>query len=167
MDTRLTILLWEVGIFLVLQVGILFAILAAVRKSSARMQALADEVQRRALPTLDAAQSLLTTTKPKIEELVANAAAASATVKAQIERLDATVSDVVDRTRLHVIRADELVTRTMDRVEETTDLVHHTVVSPVRQIAAVVQGLTAGLGSLLGRRATRDHAGQPQDEMFI
>ena len=167
METRFTILLWEVGVFLVLQVGLLFAILTTVKKSSARIQALADEVQRRALPTLDMAQSLLTTTKPKIEEVVANAAAASATVKAQIERLDATVSDVVDRTRLHVIRADELVTRTMDRVEETTNLVHHSVISPVRQVAGILQGLTAGLGTLLGRRAARDHSGQPQDEMFI
>lgn len=54
----------------------------------------------------------------------------------------------------------------MDRVEETTDIVHHTVISPVRQIAAVVQGFTAGLGTLMGRRA-RNHSGQPQDEMFI
>jgi hypothetical protein len=80
--------------------------------------------------------------------------------------VDATVNDILDRTRLHVIRADELVTRTMDRVEETTDMVHHTVISPVRQVAGIVQGLTAGLATLLGRR-TRDRAGVPQDEMFI
>ncbi len=166
METRFTVLLIEIGVALALQIGILLAILFTVKKSSARMQALAEEVQRRALPTLDAAQSLLTTTKPKIEELIANAAATTATIKSQVERLDATVNDVIDRTRLHVIRADELVTRTMDRVEETTELVHHTVVSPVRQVAGIVQGLTAGLGALLGRR-TRNRAGQPQDEMFI
>lgn len=166
METRFTVLLIEIGVALALQIGILLAILLTVQKSAARMQALAEEVQRRALPTLDAAQSLLITTKPKIEELIANAAATTATIKGQVERLDATVGDVIDRTRLHVIRADELVTRTMDRVEETTELVHHTVVSPVRQVAGLVQGLTAGLGTLLGRR-TRNHAGQPQDEMFI
>lgn len=166
METRFTVLLIEIGVALAMQIGILLAILAAVKKSSARMQALAEEVQRRALPTLDAAHSLLETTKPKIEELVANAAASSATIKTQLERLDTTVSDIVDRTRLHVIRADDLVTRTMDRVEETSDLVHHTVISPVRQVAAIVQGLTVALEALLGRR-TRDHAGQPQDEMFI
>ncbi|MGB9104620.1 MAG: hypothetical protein WCC59_07680 [Terriglobales bacterium] len=166
METRFTVLLIEIGVALALQIGILLAILFTVKKSSARMQALAEEVQRRALPTLDAAQSLLATTKPKIEELIANATATSATIRSQVERLDATVGDVIDRTRLHVIRADELVTRTMDRVEETTDLVHHTVISPVRQVAGLVQGLTAGLGALLGRR-TRSHAGQPQDEMFI
>ena len=166
METRFTVLLIEIGVALALQIGILLAILFTVKKSSARMQALAEEVQRRALPTLDAAQSLLTTTKPKIEELIANATATTATIKGQVERLDATVNDVIDRTRLHVIRADELVTRTMDRVEETTELVQHSVISPVRQVAGLVQGLTAGLGTLLGRR-TRSHAGQPQDEMFI
>ncbi len=167
METRFTILLWEVGIAFVVEIAIFVAILVVVKKSSARMQALADEVQRRALPTLDTAQSLLATTKPRIEEIVANAAASSATIKAQIERLDATVSDVVDRTRLHVIRADELVTRTMDKVEETTEIVQHTVISPVRQIAAVVQGITAGFTTLLGGRRPRGHAAQPQDEMFI
>ncbi len=165
METRFTVLLIEIGIALALQIGILVAILLSVKKSAARMQSLAEEVQRRALPTLDTAQSLLQTTKPKIEELVANAAASSAAIKSQIERLDATVNDVVDRTRLHVIRADELVSRTMDRVEETTDLVHHSVISPVRQIAGIVQGLSAGFGTLLGKRS-REHA-QPHDEMFI
>lgn len=166
METRFTVLLIEIGVALALQIGILLAILLTVKKSSARMQALADEVQRRALPTLDAAQSLVATSKPKIEEILTNAAASSATLKSQLERVDATVNDILDRTRLHVIRADELVTRTMDRVEETTDMVHHTVISPVRQVAGIVQGLTAGLATLLGRR-TRDRAGVPQDEMFI
>jgi len=166
METRFTVLLFEIGIALLVQTGILIAILATIKRSSARMQALADEVQRRALPTLDAAQSLVVEAKPKLEELISNAAASSVTIKSQLERLDVTVNDIVDRTRLHVIRADELVTRTMDRVEETTDIVHHTVISPVRQIAGVVQGLSAGLGTLLGRR-NRDRNGVPQDEMFI
>jgi ketosteroid isomerase-like protein len=167
METRITVLLVEVGFALLLQTGILAAILVTVRKSSARMQSLADDVQRRALPTLEMAQSLLETSKPKIEELLANAASASATLKSQLERVDATVNDVIDRTRLHVVRADELVTRTMDRVEQTTDMVHHTVISPVRQISGIVQGLTAGLESLLGRRSRNRAAGQPNDEMFI
>ena len=166
MEMRFTILLVEIGIALVVEIVILIAILVAVKKSSARMQALAEEVQRRALPTLDAAQSLVASSKPKIEEILNNAAASSATLKNQLERIDATVNDIIDRTRLHVIRADELVTRTMDRVEETTDVVHHTVISPVRQVAGLVQGVTAGLAALLGRRS-RDRAGVPQDEMFI
>jgi len=89
-------------------------------------------------------------------------------IRAQIERIDATVSDVIDRTRLQVIRADELVNGTMDRLEETRDVVHKTVISPIRQISGVVQGVTAGLEFLIGsRRRQRDGVTVPQDEMFI
>ena len=48
------------------------------------------------------------------------------------------MNDVIDRARLQVIRADELLNRTMDRVEETTDMVHRTVVSPVRQLSGLM-----------------------------
>ncbi len=166
METRFTWLLIEVGIAVVVQVVVLLAVLMTVRKSSARMESLANEVQRRAIPTLDAAQQLIQTSRPKVEEIIASLAASTTTLKGQLERLDATVSDVMDRTRLQVIRADELVTRTMDRVEETTDIVHHTVISPVRQIAGLMQGITTGIGTLFGNRR-RGQVGVPNDEMFI
>ena len=89
-------------------------------------------------------------------------------VRSQMERLDATVSDVIDRARLQIIRSDELLTRTIDRVEETTDMVHKTVVSPVKQLSGLMQGVTAGLDFLLGaKRRRRNGVGVPQDEMFI
>jgi len=166
METRFTILLIELGIALLVQIGILFAILTAVKNSTKRLESLADEVQRRALPTLDAAQELLTKTKPKIEEIISNAAESAAVMKAQVERLDNTVSDIMDRTRLHVIRADNLVGNTLDRVEQTTDLVHTTVLSPIKHLSGIVQGLTAGVASLLGRHAKAGDNGQ-RDEMFI
>ena len=168
METRFTILLIEVGAAIVIQIGLLAAVLSAVKSSTKRMESLADEIQKRALPTLDAAQQLITTSKPRIEEIIANAAESTATLKSQIERLDDTISDIVDRTRLHVIRADNLVGRTMDRVEETTDIVHNTVISPIRQISGIVQGLTAGLTALLGRHGKGNgSATQQRDEMFI
>ncbi len=69
------------------------------------------------------------------------------------------MSDLLDRARLQVIRADELVGRALDRVEETGDLVNKTVVSPVRQVSGILQGLTAGLEFFFsGRRRSRDGA---------
>lgn len=167
METRFTVLLIEVGVAIVVQIGILAAILATVKRSTKRMEALADEVQRRALPTLDQAQELLTNTKPRIEEIISHAAESTATLRLQIDKLDTTVTDIVDRTRLHVIRADNLVGRTLDRVEETTDMVHTTVISPIRQISGVLQGVTAGIASLLGRQGKAGSNGGNRDEMFI
>ena len=152
----------------VIQAGILVALYVAVRKSSSRMEALATEVKAKVLPTADTAQSILVALRPKIDTIAANVTESTTVVRGQIERLDATVSDVVDRTRLQVIRADELLNRTMDRIEDTSEIVHRTVVSPVRQLSGLIQGLTAGLEFLLGaKRRSRQDVTVPQDEMFI
>ena len=121
------------------------------------------------LPVIDTSNSMLTELRPKIEAAVSNVNQSSALVRAQLERVDATIGDVIDRARLQVIRTDELLSRTLDRVEETTDVMHRTVISPVRQLSGLVQGLTAGLEFLVaGKRRQRNNGmGVPQDEMFI
>jgi hypothetical protein len=152
----------------VIQAGILVALYVAVRKSSSRMEALATEVKAKVMPTADAAQSMMLELRPKIDTIATNISETTTVVRGQLERIDATVSDVVDRARLQVIRADELLNRTMDRIEETTDVVHRTVVSPVRQLSGIIQGVTAGLEFLFGgKRDSRRDVTVPQDEMFI
>jgi hypothetical protein len=147
----------------------LVALFVVVRKTTGRVEKLASEVNTKALPLIETTQTLLVEVKPRVIDIVANAEESARIARAQMERLDATVSDIVDRTRLQVIRADELVNRTMDRVEETTDMVHRTVVSPIRRLSGLVQGLSAGLEFFLGRkrRQPRDGMGVPQDELFI
>lgn len=156
-----------------LQAILLAAMYLAMRKSSARMEALAAEIKSKALPALDQAQSLLTEIRPKVEIIAENLKDVTMTVRADIERIDATVNDVVDRARLQIIRADELLGRTLDRVEQTSEIVQKTVVSPVRQISGLMQGITAGIEFLFGGRGQRNGRGResrrpvPQDEMFI
>jgi hypothetical protein len=169
MENQLAIFVAITSAAVVIQALILIALYLSVRKTSARMEALAIEVKTKTLPTIETAQSLLVELRPKIESIAENVSHSTTVVRAQMERLDAALSDVIDRSRLQVIRADEIITRTMDKVEETTDIVHRTVVSPLRQASGLIQGLTAGLEYFVGRR--RRHAGDgmgvPQDELFI
>jgi len=139
----------------VIQAGILVAMYLAVRQSASRMEALSTEVRTKVLPAAEIVHSMLVEFRPHLETLVTNVSETSTMVRGQVERLDATVSDAIDRTRLQVIRADELLNRTLDRVETTTDLVHNTVISPVRQLAGLVQGITTGLEFLIGARRRR------------
>jgi hypothetical protein len=157
------------AVAVIIQLCILVALFVVVRKTTGRVEKIANEVSSKALPMIDTAQTMLVEVKPRVVDIVANAEEVVRMGRSQMERLDATVSDIVDRTRLQVIRADELVNRTMDRVEETTDLVHRTVVSPVRQLSGLMQGVSAGLEFFLGRkrRQPRDGMGVPQDELFI
>lgn len=166
-ETQFTILLWEIGIAVAIQAGVLIAVFIMLQKSSSRMTAIANDLHQRTVPILETTSRLLATTKPQIESIVANLSDSS-------EKLRNQVDDIIDRTRLHVVRADELVSRTMDKVEETTDMVQHTVISPVRQLAGVLQGVTMGINVLFGRRGQNGHGsrhgngvGVPRDEMFI
>jgi hypothetical protein len=169
MDKLVPLFIICTAVAVMIQAGILVALFVAVRKTSGRVEALATEVTSKLVPTVESANQMLVTVRPRVEDIVENVELTTRMARAQMERLDATVSDIVDRTRLQVIRADELVNRTMDKVEETSEMVHRTVVSPIRQLSGLMQGLSAGLEFFLGRkrRQSRDGMGVPQDELFI
>jgi methyl-accepting chemotaxis protein len=168
---KMSLFIMLTGLAVMLQACILAAMYLAMRKSSARIEALAAEVKSKVLPTVEQVQTTLTELRPKLQVIVNNLEETTTTVRSQVQRVDATVNDVVDRARLQVIRADELLSRTLDRVEQTSDIVHKTVISPVRQLSGLVQGITAGLEFLFSGRTNggrrRERHPVPQDEMFI
>jgi len=168
-DTLLKVFIAVTTIAVAVQAGILVALYVAVRKSTERMEALATEVKSKVLPTVETAQSMLVELRPKIEVMSTNFAESSDMLRNQLGRLDATVTDALDRARLQVIRADELLNRTMDRVEETSEVVHKTVISPLRQVNGLMAAISTGVDVFLGqkRRHPRNGGGVPQDEMFI
>jgi len=173
MDNLTPLFIALTGAAVALQAGILTAMYLAMRKSSAQVEALALEVRTKALPALETAQAILTELRPKLQTIADNLAETTTSVRTQVQRMDATVNDVVDRARLQVIRADDLLSRTLDRVEETSEMVHETVVSPVRQFAGLIQGVTAGIEFLMGGRGRRNGVSRegrlpvPQDEKFV
>jgi signal transduction histidine kinase len=172
MDDKLTIFIALTGVAVLLQAGVLLAMYLAMRKTTNDLQALASEVRTKLMPSIGQAQEILSDLRPKLDVIADNVRDTSTTVKAQVQRIDATVNDMVDRARLQVIRADELLTKTLDRVEHTSEVVQRTVVSPVRQISGLMQGITVGLEFLFASRR-RNGGGReerrpvPQDEMFI
>ncbi len=168
-DNLLRIFIAVTTFAVVIQAGILVGLYLAVRKSTAKMDALATEVKSKALPTMETVQSLLVEMRPKIDVMTTNLSESSTLVRNQLGRLDATLTDALDRARLQVIRADELLNRTMDKVEETSEVVHKTVISPLRQVNGLMAAISTGVEVFLGqkRRHPKNGAGVPQDEMFI
>jgi len=170
---KLTIFVALTGIAVALQAGVLLAMFIVMRSTSSKLEALAAEMRTKVLPVVDQTQTILTDVRPKIERVAEDVREATNTIRGQIERTDAAINDVVDRARLQVIRADELLTRTMDRVEQASDTVHRTVMSPMRQLSGLMQGITVGLEFLFSRRGPQNgnRRGEsrpvPQDEMFI
>jgi len=173
MDDKLTLFIAVTAAAVVLQMLILAVLAFVVYKLSVQMKTVVDETQSRVFPLLENAKvmqqdvkALLETTRPKVELILDNLAHVTTTARTDIERVEVTLNDLLDRVRLQVIRVDEMTTRTLDRVEETSEKVQHSVMSPVRQVSGIVQGLTAGLGAFFNAQKRRRNGG-PSDEMFI
>jgi methyl-accepting chemotaxis protein len=167
MENLLTISIAVTSAAVVLQACILVAMYLAMRRSSAHFEALAEEMKGKVLPTVENANTMLADIRPKLDTILTNVSDSSTVVREQIQRIDATLSDLVDRSRLQIIRADEMLTRTLNKVEEATDTVQKTVVSPVRQLSGLAHGLGVGIEAFLGKRRKRQPVSVPQDEMFI
>ena len=167
METLLIVFIVVTALAVVVQAGILAGMYFAMRKTSAKVESLAEEVKTKVLPTAELAHAMMTELRPKIENVVDNVSVSTTILRTQMERVDATLTDIIDRTRLQVIRADEFVNSTMDKLEETREAVQRTVVSPVRHISGLMHGVTTGLEAFFSRRRERNSATVPQDEMFI
>jgi len=167
MENLLIVFIVATALAVLVQAGILAGMYFALRKTSAKVESLAEEVKTKVLPTAELAHAMMTELRPKIENVVDNVSVSTTILRTQMERVDATLTDIIDRTRLQVIRADEFVNSTMDKLEETREAVQRTVVSPVRHISGLMHGVTTGLEAFFSRRRERNSATVPQDEMFI
>ncbi len=177
LETLLVIAIAVTAVAIVIQMIVLLALYVGMKRRSARIEALAAQVQTRAVPTLELAQSMLQEYRPKAETILNNVSAISTKVKDEITRLEGSVTDVVQRTHEQVVRVDELMTKTITRVENATDMVNHSVSVPIRHATGVLQGITTGLAVLFGKTRARRFGGQSperaraasahKDEMFI
>ena len=172
MDEKLTIFIAVTSAAVVLQMLMLLGMYLTLRTLSAHINSLADEGKSQVFPLLESGtqllddiKRLLETSSPKVELVLDNAAAITTTAYAGIGRVEGATNDILDRAQLQVIRADEMITRAMDRVEDTTQKVAHTVTSPIKHANGLVQGVSAGVNAFFGKKRSRN--GGPSDEMFI
>lgn len=154
----------------VLQMLILLGIYVAVRRATTQMESIALDVQRRATPLIENARDIVADATPKVKEITSNLAEASANVKRHAATLGDTAVEIAVRAKNKVVQADDMVTRTLERVERTTGAVQNSVLSPVRHVNGVLNAITVGIGSLLNqKRETKNQQRRsPSDEgMFV
>ena len=148
MDTQLTIFVALTAIAVTLQAGVLVAIFLVVSRVEKDTRKLRDALDRRIDPILD-----------DVEQI-------SAGLRGQVGKFDR-LTDVMDgRLRVQISRLDSLITDALDKVEGAGGAVRENVAGPMREAAAVLQGVRAALASLSLRRSRRRDAGS-EEELFI
>ncbi len=158
------------AIAVVIQACVLIGMAVAMKKATARMEALAQQLETRALPLMDTAQSMLTEYRPKLDQVVATLAETTTTLRADMERMRPALEDLALRAHVQALRVDDVMTNTLDRVSVAGDAVSQVVVRPLRQASGVVYAVATGIATLFGRgnyARARKPSATPKDEWFI
>lgn len=153
---------------IVLQAGILVAMFVQLRRTSDRITRIATDLHQKADPILGRLRILLDDVQPKFSSMATDAAEISRIAREQTNKVDRLFTEAVDRLRLQIIRVDQMLTGALEHIEEAGTEVRKTVLGPVRQAAAIIQGVRAGLEVLRGQRRSPERAREHQDEeLFI
>jgi hypothetical protein len=162
-----------VAIAAVVQATMMIGMFLGLRKTQARIEQLAEQMNTRVTPTLTAIQSFVEETRPHIAEIVADAAEITGRARGQVQRADRVMSEGLERLRLQLIRTDQIVTGALDTVEEAGTKLRRGVLGPVQSVVAVVRGIQTGLEFFRERRnerrpPTAEPVPESQDEtLFI
>ena len=169
-----TVMLWFVvvaAVAIVIQMVILLMMYLAMRQTTHRLEGIAGRLETQTSPVLVTAHAILDDAQPKIAEITSNLAESTATLRASVAQVGEATGEIVDRARLQAERLDELVSNTVDKIEDTTEIVQNSVISPIRRVHAIVKAVSAGVGYLRAnssRRKTDGHpTGEEDEEMFI
>ncbi|MGD0911630.1 MAG: hypothetical protein ABR928_07030 [Terracidiphilus sp.] len=132
-----------VGVTLLLQVILLFAILVGVRKAAIAVREDIDQIRSSITPLLTDSHELLVRVGPKIEATTDDLAAFTHALREQTNNVQTTVTEISERARHQAGRIDFMVTSALDKADHAGAIVNDVVTKPLRQITGVMAWLRA------------------------
>jgi len=157
------------AVALVVQVAILIALFLQLKNTTESVNRVVNDLNARMGPILTRTQILLDETQPKIATMVEDASQVVYLTKLQAQKADRLLSEVSDRLRGQLVRADRILTGTLEAVEDAGISMKRNFWGPVQKASALIQGIKVGLDVLRSRRGgdpARETVEQ-EDELFI
>ncbi len=139
------------AVAVVLQTLILAGMYFSTRKASQRIEALANRVNEQVLPLVEKVRAMVDESAPKDPDGGCESGGDLDLVRQQAGKIDEAITEIVGIARTQAGNADVLATRTMQRVDVTAEALQHTVMSPLRHLAARDGRRGGGFGELYGR----------------
>lgn len=151
-STPQTVFIAVTCVAFVLQVSILLSMYISMRRTSERLHTIVSDLQRRLTPVIENTRDILADATPKVKEITSNLVEVSDTLKQQTTTLADAAVEMALRAKNKLVQADDALTRTLERVEKTTGAVQNSVLSPVRQVNGILQGISVGIGAFLNQK---------------
>jgi len=156
------------AVAIVIQMGILMAMLLSMKGAIEKFTKIADDLTGRIDPILVRTNRILEDSEDKIASIMADGAEVTRMARGQAQKIDRVFTDSLERVRVQVIRADQILAGALEVIEDTGTKVRNTLWGPVHQVSAVLKGVKVGIDVLRGVQRRAEPDGAPQDEeLFI
>jgi len=142
-----------VGVTLLLQVILLFAILIGVRKAAMTVRDDINEIRDSVTPLVTEMRQLLVHIGPKIESTTDDLAVLTHSLREQTVSVQSTVTDISERARHQAGRVDFMLTTALDKVDHAGAIVNNSVAKPLRQVTGILAAIRAVVETLRARQA--------------
>ena len=169
MEVYLTIFIGLTTAALVAQAVALVLAYLRLKKLDEETKATRQQLREQLGPILRNVEDTSITVRENSRVIFDDLSAMSYTARKQLDKVDRVTDELSERLRVQIIRADELLTQALDNLERASTAVKENVVGPVREAAAVIQGVKAAIEFLNARRSSRERkpAARGDENLFI
>ncbi|MDR3675617.1 MAG: hypothetical protein P4N24_09005 [Acidobacteriota bacterium] len=166
-NTGLTVALILVAIAVLMQAGAMLGIWLAVRKVPGQIENVRLDVKQRLDPLTQSALEIVNNSREPLRTISANLAEISTILRDRTVNADQVAAELLEKSRMQIIRMDRMVTDLVEKVETTAGAVQKGVLGPIQEVSAVVKGVRSGLEFLFTRRRVTNVSEATQDEQLF
>jgi methyl-accepting chemotaxis protein len=164
----LTVFVIVTALAVVMQAAILYAIFQALRQLRDAVIRVDAGIQEHFHPLLRTLGNIAQAAREPVGSILANLADISGVLRDRTHAVDAVAGELVERFRAEAVRADELLTAALQKVQRATEAMERGVLTPIRELSALLAGVRSGVEFFLGRRRRPKGERAPQEEeLFI
>ncbi|HEU0007112.1 MAG TPA: hypothetical protein VFS12_14095 [Terriglobia bacterium] len=159
-----------IGFAVIVQLCLLGGVFVSIKKIASSVERLRFEMDKKLDPAVREFREVLGDARQVLQNLhkgTENFAGISETVRYQVERVNAVIEDTTDRARDQIARADLAVTDAIEKMEATSAVVQQNVLAPIREVSALIRGVSGGLHFLFAGRKNPVDAVHQDEELFI
>jgi hypothetical protein len=168
-EAYLTIIIALVAVALLAQAAVLVLTYLRLAKLDEETKALRQKIYQHSEPILQNVEEVTTTVRENSRLIFDDLSGLSHDARRQMEKVDHLTDELADRLRGQIIRLDQLLNLALDNLEQAGSRVRDSVTGPVREAAAVLQGVKAAFDYFSARRARAGSKARRRadEELFI
>ncbi len=166
-NTALTVTLILVAIAVLLQAVAMLGMWLLFRRIPEQIEGVRNDIKQRLDPLARSALEIVDNSREPLRTISSNLVEISQMLRERTTNMDALMADAIDKTRLQIIRVDQMVSDLVVKVGNTADAVQRGVLGPINEVNALVKGVKSGLEFLFTRRRVTNVSEATQDEQLF